>query len=84
MTSMDHDGTRDGFDLEMLQIVNTVITVPLVASGGVGTLDHLVKGALDGRADALLAAAIFHFGDYTVREAKECLMDAGIQVRPVG
>ena len=55
-----------------------------MASGGVGTLDHLVKGALEGRADALLAAAIFHFGDYTVREAKECLMDAGIQVRPVG
>ena len=84
LTSMDHDGTRDGFDLEMLQIVNTVLTVPLVASGGVGTLDHLVEGARDGRADAVLAASIFHFGDYTVKEAKQCLMTAGIQVRPVG
>ena len=84
LTSMDHDGTRDGFDLEMLQIVNTVITVPLVASGGVGTLDHLVEGARDGLADAVLAASIFHFGDYTVKEAKQCLMVAGIQVRPVG
>ena len=84
LTSMDRDGTRDGFDIEMLQAVDAVVTVPLVASGGVGDLDHLVEGARDGRADAVLAASIFHFGEYSVAQAKEHLAAAGVLTRPVG
>jgi len=83
LTSMDRDGTRDGFDVEMLRAVGDVATVPLIASGGVGTLDHLVAGAVDGGADAVLAASIFHFGEYTVAAAKEHLAAAGVAVRPV-
>jgi len=83
LTSMDRDGTRDGFDVEMLRAVGDVATVPLIASGGVGTLDHLVAGAVDGGADAVLAASIFHFGEHTVAEAKEHLAAAGVAVRPV-
>jgi cyclase len=83
LTSMDRDGTRDGFDVEMLQTVGDVATVPLIASGGVGNLGHLVAGAVDGGADAVLAASIFHFGEHTVAEAKAYLTAAGVTVRPV-
>ena len=81
LTSMDRDGTRDGFDVEMLRTVGPVATVPLIASGGVGSLAHLVEGAVDGGADAVLAASIFHFGDYTIREAKDYMAAAGIPMR---
>ena len=84
LTSMDRDGTRDGFDIEMLKAVGAVATVPLVASGGVGDLDHLVEGATEGGADAVLAASIFHFGEHTVAEAKRHLAAAGVAVRPPG
>jgi cyclase len=84
LTSMDRDGTRDGFDIEMLKAVGAVATVPLVASGGVGGLDHLVEGATAGGADAVLAASIFHFGEHTIAEAKRHLAAAGVAVRPPG
>jgi cyclase len=83
LTSMDRDGTRLGFDLELTRAVSDRSPVPVVASGGVGTLDHLVDGALVGRADAVLAASIFHLGEHTIGEAKESLARAGISVRPV-
>ena len=82
LTSMDRDGTRDGFDLELTRAVVGACNVPVVASGGVGSLDHLVEGAVDGGADAVLAASIFHFGEFTVRQAKEHLAAAGVAVRP--
>ena len=82
LTSMDRDGTRDGFDLELTRAVTGACGVPVIASGGVGTLDHLAAGALEGGADAVLAASIFHFGQHTVREAKEHLAAMGIAVRP--
>ncbi len=83
-TSMDRDGTRDGFDVEMLRAVGAVCPVPLIASGGVGSLGHLVEGAIEGGADAVLAASIFHFGEHSVAEAKEHLLAAGVAVRPPG
>ena len=83
LTSMDRDGTRDGYDLELTRQVVDACRIPVIASGGVGTLDHLVEGARDGRADAVLAASIFHFGEHTVAEAKEELSKAGLLVRPV-
>jgi cyclase len=83
LTSMDRDGTRDGFDLELTREVAEHCPVPVIASGGVGTLDHLVEGAVEGRAEAVLAASIFHLGEFTVAEAKEHLRDAGVEVRPV-
>ncbi|MEE9417666.1 MAG: imidazole glycerol phosphate synthase subunit HisF [Acidimicrobiales bacterium] len=82
LTSMDRDGTRDGFDLELTRAVSDSVAVPVVASGGVGTLDHLVEGIRDGHADAVLAASIFHFGDHTIAEAKDAMIAAGITVRP--
>jgi cyclase len=82
LTSMDRDGTRDGFDLELTRAVTDAVGVPVVASGGVGVLDHLVVGVLEGHADAVLAASIFHFGEHTVGEAKDRLARAGITVRP--
>ena len=82
LTSMDRDGTRDGFDLELIRAVVDACNVPVVASGGVGSLDHLVEGAVGGGADAVLAASIFHFGEFTVRQAKEHLAAAGVAVRP--
>jgi cyclase len=82
LTSMDRDGTRDGFDLELTRAVVDAVRVPVIASGGVGTLAHLAEGALDGGADAVLAASIFHFGEHTVREAKEHLTSRGLVVRP--
>ena len=84
LTSMDRDGTRDGFDIEMLKAVGAVATVPLVASGGGGDLNHLVEGATEGGADAVLAASIFHFGEHTVADAKRHLAAAGVAVRPPG
>ncbi|MBO0731942.1 MAG: imidazole glycerol phosphate synthase subunit HisF [Acidimicrobiaceae bacterium] len=82
LNSMDRDGTRDGFDLELTRAVVDATGIPVVASGGVGTLDHLVEGALVGGADAVLAASIFHFGEATVGEAKTRLAAAGVVVRP--
>lgn len=81
LTSMDRDGTRDGFDLALTRAVSDSLGIPVIASGGVGTLDHLADGVLEGRADAVLAASIFHFGDYTVGEAKARLAARGIEVR---
>ena len=81
LTSMDRDGTRDGFDLALTQAVCNTVNVPVIASGGVGNLDHLVDGIIEGHADAVLAASIFHFGDYTVQQAKQRMQEAGIEVR---
>ena len=81
ITSMDHDGTRSGFDLELTRAVADAVPVPVVASGGVGTLDHLVAGVAQGHASAVLAASIFHYGEATVRDAKLRLAAAGISVR---
>jgi cyclase len=82
LTSMDRDGTKDGFDLELTAAVSDAVDVPVIASGGVGTLDHLAEGILEGRADAVLAASIFHFGEHTVAEAKALMAARGITVRP--
>ena len=82
LTSMDRDGTRDGFDTELTAAVADATNVPVIASGGVGTLDHLADGVLTGHADAVLAASIFHFGEHTVRDAKRHLAARGITVRP--
>jgi cyclase len=81
LTSMDRDGTRDGFDLVLTSTISDSVDVPVIASGGVGTLDHLVDGVIKGRADAVLAASIFHFGEFTVGEAKQHMAAAGIEVR---
>jgi cyclase len=83
LTSMDRDGTREGFDLEMTRAVADAVNVPIVASGGVGTLEHLVDGIVEGGADAVLAASIFHFGEHTVAEAKAAMAAGGVTVRPV-
>jgi cyclase len=82
LTSMDRDGTRDGFDLELTRAVAEAVHVPVIASGGVGGLDHLVEGVTAGGADAVLAASIFHFGEHTVAEAKQVMAGAGLSVRP--
>jgi len=82
LTSMDRDGTRDGFDLALTREVSDRCPVPLIASGGVGELDHLVEGALSGAADAVLAASIFHLGEFTIADAKAHLVAAGVPVRP--
>jgi cyclase len=81
LTSMDRDGTRDGFDLELTRAVADAVGVPVIASGGVGSKEHLADGVLEGRADAVLAASVFHFGDFTVRAAKELMRARGIEVR---
>jgi cyclase len=81
LTSMDRDGTRDGFDLELTRSISEAVDVPVIASGGVGNLDHLVDGVLQGKADAVLAASIFHFGEYTVGDAKRHMAERGIEVR---
>ena len=81
LTSMDRDGTRDGFDLALTRAVADAVGVPVIASGGVGTHAHLAEGVLEGGADAVLAASVFHFGDFTVREAKEYMRARGIEVR---
>jgi imidazole glycerol-phosphate synthase subunit HisF len=82
LTSMDRDGTRDGFDLALTRQVADRCPIPVIASGGVGTLDHLVEGAVEGHAEAVLAASIFHLREYTIAEAKSHLLAAGVQVRP--
>ena len=81
LTSMDRDGTRQGFDLELTRAVSDAVPVPVIASGGVGTLQHLVEGVTEGHADAVLAASIFHFGEYSIRQAKEAMQAAGVEVR---
>ncbi len=81
LTSMDRDGTRDGFDLVLTRAMADAVPVPVIASGGVGNLEHLAEGIIDGHADAVLAASIFHFGEYTVAEAKHCMAEKGIEVR---
>ncbi len=81
LTSMNRDGTRDGFDLPLTRAVSTAVSIPVIASGGVGKLDHLVEGIIAGKADAVLAASIFHFGEYTVAQAKQKMTEHGIEVR---
>lgn len=81
LTSMDRDGTRLGFDLELTRTIGEAVGVPIIASGGVGNLDHLVEGIIAGKADAVLAASIFHFGEFTVEEAKRYMQARGIEVR---
>ena len=81
LTSMDRDGTKIGFDLELTRAICDAVTVPVIASGGVGNLEHLAEGVTEGHADAVLAASIFHFGEYSIHEAKECMAAAGIEVR---
>ena len=81
LTSMDRDGTRNGFDLALTRAVSDSVDVPVIASGGVGNLDHLVEGIIEGHADAVLAASIFHFGEYSVRQAKAYMAQHGIEVR---
>jgi cyclase len=82
LTSMDRDGTREGFDVALTNAIVDAVNVPVIASGGVGSLDHLVEGVVEGRADAVLAASIFHFGEFTIAEAKTALLAAGVAVRP--
>jgi imidazole glycerol-phosphate synthase subunit HisF len=81
---MDRDGTKVGFDIPLTRAITQAVDVPVIASGGVGTLQHLVEGVTEAGADAVLAASIFHFGEFTVAEAKAHLAAAGVAVRPVG
>lgn len=81
LTSMDRDGTKIGFDLELTRVISDAVEIPIIASGGVGNLDHLVDGVLKGGADAVLAASIFHFGEYSIAEAKAHMAQQGIEVR---
>lgn len=81
LTSMDRDGTREGFDLPLTRAISEAVTVPVIASGGVGNLDHLADGVIEGKADAVLAASIFHFAEYTIQQAKEHMAERGIEVR---
>jgi cyclase len=83
LTSMDRDGTKAGFDLPLTRAVADAVTVPVIASGGVGSLKDLVDGVREGHASALLAASIFHFGTFSIAQAKQALIDAGIPVRPL-
>jgi cyclase len=79
---MDRDGTKDGFDLSLTRAIADAVGIPVIASGGVGELQHLVEGVTDGHADAVLAASIFHFGEHTVAEAKAHMSERGVAVRP--
>lgn len=81
LTSMDRDGTKNGFDLDLTSRISDAVNVPVIASGGVGTLQHLVDGIIQGKADAVLAASIFHFGEHTVPEAKQYMAERGVNVR---
>jgi cyclase len=81
LTSMDRDGTRDGFDLDLTRAISEAVSIPVIASGGVGTLEHLAEGIVIGKADAVLAASIFHFGEYTVDQAKQVMASQNIEVR---
>jgi imidazole glycerol-phosphate synthase subunit HisF len=82
LTSMNRDGTKDGFDIPLTSAITEAVDIPVIASGGVGTLQHMVEGVTEGGADAVLAASIFHFGEHTVAEAKQVMADAGVTVRP--
>ena len=82
LTSMDRDGTRSGFDIELTRTMADSVSIPVIASGGVGTLDHLVEGVRDGHASAVLAASIFHFGEHSIPEAKAHMAAAGVAMRP--
>ena len=82
LTSMDRDGTQDGFDLALTRAVARAVPIPVIASGGVGTLEHFAEGIVEGEADAVLAASVFHFGTYTVKQVKDYLAGQGIPVRP--
>ena len=81
LTSMDRDGTKKGYDLDLTKKVSNLVNIPVIASGGVGNLSHLSAGVLEGGADAVLAASIFHFGEYTINEAKKSMQENGIEVR---
>jgi len=81
LTSMDRDGTKEGFDIDLLKLISEAVTIPVIASGGAGTLEHLKKAVLDGHSDAILAASIFHFSVYSVKEVKEYLKKHGVLVR---
>ncbi len=81
LTSMDRDGTKSGFDLALTRAISEAVSIPVIASGGVGNLDHLADGILEGKADAVLAASIFHFGEYTIEQAKRHMQSRGIEVR---
>jgi cyclase len=81
LTSMDRDGTKDGYDIELTKTISEAVSIPVIASGGVGTLEHLREGLVEGKADAALAASIFHYREYSVREAKEYLRSKGVPVR---
>jgi imidazole glycerol-phosphate synthase subunit HisF len=82
LTSMDRDGTKDGFDVPVTRAVSDLVDVPVIASGGVGTLQHMVEGISEAHADAVLAASIFHFGEFTVGQVKSAMAEAGLAVRP--
>jgi len=81
LTSMDRDGTKDGYDLPLTRAIARAVRIPVIASGGVGNLEHMVEGLTEGEADAALAASIFHFGEYSIRETKEYLRSRGVPVR---
>ena len=81
LTSMDRDGTKIGFDLELTRRISEAVGIPVIASGGVGTLEHLVEGVTLGKADAVLAASIFHFAEFSIQEAKQYMANRGIVVR---
>ena len=81
LTSMDRDGTKDGYDLELINTVSTAVNIPIVASGGVGCVNHLIEGVVEGKADAVLAASIFHYGEVTIQEVKREMQKSGIEVR---
>jgi cyclase len=82
LTSMDRDGTKQGFNLPLTRAISEAVSIPVIASGGVGTLDHLVEGVTEGKASAVLAASIFHFGQHSIGEAKAHMAAAGVAVRP--
>ena len=81
LTSMDRDGTKDGYDIELTKTISEAVSIPVIASGGAGNLEHLYKGLVLGKADAVLAASIFHYREYTIKEAKEYLKEKGVVVR---
>jgi cyclase len=81
LTSMDKDGTKDGYDIELTRAISEAVSIPVIASGGAGNLEHLYEALADGKADAVLAASIFHYREYTVKEAKEFLRSRGVPVR---
>ena len=82
LTSMDRDGTKSGYDIELVRIVADLVSIPVIASGGVGTLEHLYEGFSKGHASAVLAASIFHYGEYSIKQSKEYLLNKGVKIRP--